>query len=373
MLIDVVLITLLLLLFPALLTALFWPVLKTKAGGDFSAVNDCGGEISILIPARNEEANLPACLETVLRQGNCVLEVLIYNDHSIDRTGQIISEFSRVDSRVRAIEVFPLEAGWGGKNFACWNLARAARGKRLLFIDADARLSDGAAERMAEEMKRRRLSFLSCWPGLELISFWERVLMPMLNFVVFSIFPTPLSFLLNSPSLGLAHGACLMFDGETYQKLGGHSAVRDQIFEDTRLAQLWREQNQRGLCLDGQQLVRVRMYSSFHDIWKGFQKNFFPAFQRQISFWAFLLFHFVFFLLPFFWLIFSPGLKSVLAVLTVLIIRLVLILRFRQPIWSALFHPFSEAVLLVLGLSSWWRCKSGQGVTWKGRDYHKTV
>lgn len=352
------------LLMISLVNVLFWP--KPRRARQAYA-----GEVSVLIPARNEEANLPACLETVLQQGGTVREVLVYNDHSTDGTERIVHEFVARDARVRSVEVLPLAEGWCGKNFACAQLANAATGKFLLFIDADARLTEGAAARMAEEMNARRLTFLSCWPGLDLVSFWERALMPMLNFVVFATFPSPLSLLLGSPSLGLAHGACLMFERATYEEVGGHAAVRDQIFEDTRLAQLWREQGERGLCLDGQNLVRVRMYNSFWEIWQGFQKNFFLAFKHELSFWLYIVFRLTFLFLPFVMLMIAPNLKILLAAAGILLARLTLALYFGHPVWSVLLHPISEVILLALGLSSWRRCKSGQGVAWKGREYHK--
>ncbi len=354
------------LLLVAVLNAIFWPKPRhTRL--------PYADEVSVLIPARNEEANLAGCLDAVFKQGQTVFEALVYDDHSTDGTAHIIREFAARDARLRAIAPIPLEPGWCGKNFACAQLAKSARGKWLLFIDADARLTAGAAARMVEEMNQRQLTFLSCWPGLELISFWERALMPMLNFVVFATFPSPLSLLLDRPSLGLAHGACMMFERASYEMIGGHSAVRDQIFEDTRLAQLWRERGKRGLCLDGQDVLRVRMYGSFAEIWLGFQKNFFPAFKHEISFWLFIAFHSIFFLAPFAWMIVAPGLKIALAAVTVILIRAVLAWRFRQPLWAALAHPMTEAILLALGLSSWWRCKSGRGVGWKGREYHKAA
>ncbi len=174
------------------------------------------------------------------------------------------------------------------------------------------------------------------------------------------------------PSLAIAHGACLMFKRGSYFEIGGHSAVRDQIFEDVRLAQLWRSSSERGLCLDGQDIIRVRMYSSLSEIWRGFQKNFFPAFRHELSFWCFIIFHFAVFFLPFIFLMFMPGMRLALSAGAILLTRLILAIYFRHPVWSIILHPLSEVVLISIGLSSWWKCKSGRGVEWRGRQYRPT-
>ncbi len=336
-----------------------WPqVMDTKTAQPQS--------VAVLIPARDEECNLPACLDSVVRQA--VAEILVYDDHSTDATPKIINDYAGRDDRVRLVQRVTLADGWCGKNFACAQLAGAARSDWLLFLDADARLADGAVARMMAEAQRRHLTLLSCWPGLTLVSFWEKALMPMLNFVVFTLFPAPLALTRNDAALGLAHGACLFVQRASYEAIGGHAAVRDQIFEDTRLAQLWRASGRRGLCLDGQAVVRVRMYGSFGEIWRGFQKNFFPAFRHAASFWAFLALHAIIFLAPFFLVVWSAN--AALAAACVLLMRVLLAARFRHPWWSILLHPLSEVILIALGLSSWWRCRSGKGVAWKGRVYH---
>lgn len=326
--------------------------------------------VSVLIPARNEELNLPACLDAVLRQGETAAEVLVYDDRSTDGTAQIVRDYAARDGRVRLLSGAALADGWCGKNFACAQLAGAAQSEWLLFLDADARLADDAAARMVEEASRRSLTLLSCWPDLALAGFWEKTLMPMLNFVVFTLYPAPLSLRRKDASLGLAHGACLLVERASYQAAGGHALVRDQIFEDTRLAQLWRAGGRRSLCLDGQDVVSVRMYGSPGEIWRGFQKNFFPAFRRESSFWAFLALHTVTFLSPFG--LFAWSANAAIAAACVLAARALLAARFHHPWWPILFHPLSEAVLIAIGLSSWWRCKSGKGVAWKGRVYHST-
>jgi chlorobactene glucosyltransferase len=325
---------------------LFWPRVGRRTAQ---------GQLSILIPARNEETNLPACLASLAaQQAN---EILVYDDHSTDNTATLVS--SSTDPRVRLIQPSALPAGWFGKSFACAQLAGAASSEWLLFLDADARLSPDACARMMAEARRRNLTLLSCWPNFETGTFWEAVLMPMLSWVVFSIFPGPLSLFRKDRSLALAHGACILVRRDVYERLGGHGAVRNEIFEDTRIAQLWRERGERSLGLDGQDIVRVRMYHGLSDIWHGFQKNFFLAFRHQYNFWIFLALHFTVFVLPFILLDWRTCCAVLLA-------RTLLLIRFRQAVWSVALHPLSELILIALGVAAW---RNRGSVAWKGRQY----
>lgn len=329
--------------------------------------------VSVLIPARDEEANLGPCLDAALAQGDAVAEVLVYDDHSTDGTAGVLARYAERDRRIRAVPAEALPDGWCGKPFACDRLAAAATHPWLLFIDADTRLRPGAARRIAAEAEARGVTLLSCWPGLELHEFWEKVCMPLLNFSVFTLYPAPVSLKTNDPKYGLAHGACMLADRDAYARAGGHAAVRDELFEDTCLARHWRRAGERSLCLDGQDVVRVRMYDSLGAIWHGFQKNFYPAFRHEHGFWLFFAFHAACFLAPF---IFAPiaagavtAWKMPVAAVLVLLMRYAITVRFRYPWWSPLLHPVAEAMLLLLGLASWRRCVTGRGVEWKGRRY----
>lgn len=344
-----------------------WP--RVRADGAAPA-----GAVSILIPARNEEAHLGAALDAVCAQPESVREILVYDDHSADRTAEIVRAAAARDGRVLLIPPQPLPDGWYGKPFACAQLAREAQGEWLLFLDADTRLQPGAADRIVADATERGVTFLSCWPGLELGGFWERVCMPMLNHVVFTLFPAPLSLKMRLPALGLAHGACLLMRREEYARTDGHAMVRRELFEDTALARAWRAAGLRGLCLDGQDVVKVRMYSSLAAIWTGFQKNAYPAFRHETSFWLFLAFHFVFFVLPFAGALaqaaaggWAPAAWGAAA--AALLSRVAQARRFGYPYWSILLHPLAECALLAVALTSWSKCRSGRGITWKGRVY----
>lgn len=332
------------------------------------------GSVSVLIPARNEEANIVRALESALNGSPAVLEALVYDDHSTDRTAVLVEDMAARDPRIRLVPPQPLPAGWCGKPFACSRLAESARGEWMLFLDADAVVSPGAVDAIAAEAVRRGATFLSCWPGLEIAGFWEKVFMPMLNFVVFTLFPAPLSLTLQLPALGLAHGACILTRAEEYRRTGGHAMVRGELFEDTALARAWRGAGRKGVCLDGQAVVRVRMYDSLGAIWKGFQKNAYPAFRHESSFWLFLAFHALIFVLPFIAAGFHAAAGRFVwpvwgAAAAGLAGRALQAARFGYPFGSVLLHPIAECGLIAVALASWIKCRAGAGIEWKGRIY----
>lgn len=358
----------------ALLCVALWNSLAWPRVGDAGVESDAGSpSVSVLVPARDEESNVAGCLDAALAQGASVLEVLVYDDHSRDRTAEIVEAYGRRDRRVRLVRPVELPEGWCGKTFACARLAAEAKGRWLLFLDADARLEVNAVPLVVGEALARGVTMLSCWPRLVTRGFWEGALMPLLNFVVFTLYPAPLALGREDPRLGLAHGSCVLARRDAYEAVGGHAAVRGELFEDVRLAQLWRARGQRGLCLDGRGVVAVRMYRSLAGIWAGFRKNFFPAFRTARAFWAFVALHVLVFLLPFALAPLALGWAwawtFAAAAVCVLAARAALALRFKHPWWSALLHPLGEAVLVALGLASWLGCKSGRGVEWKGRRY----
>jgi glycosyltransferase involved in cell wall biosynthesis len=329
--------------------------------------------VSVLMPVRNEERHICEALRTIVRQPG-ILEILVYNDHSTDRTADLVSEVAREHPAVRTVPTAPLPAGWYGKPFACYQLAAHARGRWLLFLDADARLTDNAVPAMVEAAEDYRATLISFWPRLEMTTVGEKIFMPLLNFVVFSLFPAPLSFTMDLPSLGLAHGACILADRAAYQRVGGHAQVGTELFEDTALARVWRRFGERSLCVDGQHVVRVRMYETLAALWRGFEKIVFPAFRRVSSFILFYIFHFMVFVWPFLVAVMDAVHHRFNALMwgavgAAMMSRAVQALRFGYPVASVVLHPIAEAALTVLALSSAIKCSTGLGVSWKGRRY----
>ncbi len=335
---------------------ILWP--RLKPGNQTQAE-----PVAVLIPARNEQDRLPGCLERVLNQPG-VSEVVVCDDQSEDRTAKVVERLALQDARIRLIRPGPPPEGWCGKPYACQKLAEAASSPWLVFLDADAMLAPRSLPGIIQAAKQHNVALLSCWPGLKMGGVWEKILMPLLNFVVFTLYPAPLALSRKDASLGLAHGALILVRRDVYFKTGGHAAVRSELFEDTALARRWRACGETSLCLDGQDVVTTRMYTGLSEIWAGFQKNFFPAFRTRTGFWGFLALHAAVFLGPFLLLVWP-------AAVCVWAMRALLAARFKHPLWSVFFHPAAELFLLALGLTSWWRFNHGGGVEWKGRRYKR--
>jgi len=133
-------------------------------------------EVSVIVPARNEEASLAACLESLVAQQGVSFEVILVNDHSTDRTREIAASFGSV----RVVDAGPLADGWTGKNNAITSGARGARGEWLLFTDADTVHLPGALARAVAEAKENGAEMLSYSPQQIVVGFWERATLPVI-------------------------------------------------------------------------------------------------------------------------------------------------------------------------------------------------
>lgn len=335
--------------------------------------------LSVLIPARNEEANIERCLASILAQDYPGVEVLLLDDASTDGTRAIVERLAASDPRLRCIPGAPLPEGWTGKNHACHQLAQEARGDLLLFTDADTKYEQGSLQRLAAEAQRDRADLLSLIPDQRMASFWERVFMPMLQFVTMCYLPFPLLARARSSSLAMANGQCMLFRRSAYDRVGGHATFRASLVEDVWLARAVKREGLRLRVHDGAGAVSCRMYDSLDAIREGFSKNLFPGLNASMPLAAgVFLWSFASGVLPF--LLLPAGALSVvresdwythavLASLLMLAIRLLLALRFRQPLFSVLLHPLAQLLFLHILAVSAFRFRSGRGTAWKGRTY----
>jgi cellulose synthase/poly-beta-1,6-N-acetylglucosamine synthase-like glycosyltransferase len=226
--------------------------------------------VSVIVPARNEEASLKNCLDSLVAQTNVAFEIIVINDHSTDRTHEIASSFS--DKRVRVVEAGALPAGWTGKNNAVTAGAKVAHGEWLLFTDADTVHLPGSLARSIEEATRQHAALLSYSPQQVVKSVWEKAVMPVIFAELAASFrPSQVSDP-NSPAAA-ANGQYLLITREAYDAVGGHAAIAAKLLEDVALARAVKKSGRKICFRFGGDAVRTRMYRTFAQLREGWTKN----------------------------------------------------------------------------------------------------
>ncbi len=227
--------------------------------------------ISIIVPARNEEAVIGACLESLIQQEN-IGEILVVNDQSTDQTAQIVQGLAAKHSRVRMIEVSELPEGWVGKNYAVWLGAKEAKGEWLLFTDADAVHEQRAAERALEIARERDAALVSFSPEQVMHTWYEKALIPY----VYCRLARKFSYeRVNDPEneAAAANGQFLLIRRAAYEAVGGHANIAGEVLEDVALAKKVKGAGYQIWFGSGKGILRVRMYRSFRAMWEGWKKN----------------------------------------------------------------------------------------------------
>jgi glycosyltransferase involved in cell wall biosynthesis len=224
--------------------------------------------VSVIVPARNEEACLGACLQSLLAQTGISFEVIVVDDHSTDSTREIASSFPGV----RVIEADPLRAGWTGKNNAVATGARQAHGDWLLFTDADTVHRPGSLNRAVAEAREHGADLLSYSPEQIAASFWEIATMPVIFAELARHYPPSK---VSDPHTGLAaaNGQFILLRRDAYDAIGGHSAIARDLLEDVALARAIKRSGRKILFRYAPDAVRTRMYRNFLQLRDGWTKN----------------------------------------------------------------------------------------------------
>ena len=232
------------------------------------SVPDAIPEVSIIVPARNEEASLGDCLESLTAQTGVAFEILAVDDSSADRTREIAQSFAKV----RVISAGPLPDGWTGKNNAVIAGAKEARAQWLLFTDADTVHLPGSLARALAEAKREGADLLSYSPEQVAVTFAERAVMPVIFAELAAQYP-PQKVRDRNSGIVAANGQYILVRRAAYDAVGGHAAVATEILEDVALARLFHNAGKRVYFRYGGDAVRTRMYRNWPQLREGWTKN----------------------------------------------------------------------------------------------------
>jgi glycosyltransferase involved in cell wall biosynthesis len=326
--------------------------------------------ISAIIPARNEEAVIADCVRSVAAQPE-VLEVIVVNDQSTDRTAEIVRGLTVEIPKLRLLETAELPSGWVGKNNAVWLGAQNAKGKWLLFTDADAVLNEGAAAKAFELAKENTAALVSFSPAQTLKTWYEKALIPFVYCRLARKFSYADVSNPKSPAAA-ANGQFLLIQRSTYDAVGGHASVAGEVLEDVALARRVKQDSWGIWFGSGAGYVSVRMYRSFRQMWGGWRKNLyqlmggepnrvFYEFESAVPWMTFL--------------VLLAGMKFPLAMFVGVVLLLFRQISYGMELARNQF-PFKfiiyylPAVFLYAGvLIASWRSYARGKVAWKGREY----
>jgi chlorobactene glucosyltransferase len=337
--------------------------------------------ISILIPARDEEDNIRTCVESLQRQDYPNYEILVLDDNSTDDTAAIVEEIASKDSRVRLIHGQPLPEDWAGKPFACYQIAREAKGSWLLFADADTIHEPSMLRSVLVMALENKTSLLSGFPRQLADSFTTRVIIPVFYFILLSWVPMWWLHRTKKPRPSMGIGQFFFFSRDEYWRIGGHRAVHDKLVEDVWMGVEVSRLGGRHLAVDLSAVVSCKMYNNFKGAWHGLGRSIYSvAAMAPLALIALILVAYFFYIAPFFYLcvnffsateLFLWRVLVILQVAVILYMRWLVSNRFREPAISLWFHPFGLLFYLINVVYAGGRWLVGAGITWKERFYGK--
>ncbi len=337
-----------------------------------------GPAISVLIPARDEAANIAAVVHSVLASEDADFEVLVMDDGSQDATAEIVTKIAEKNRRVKLLHAPKLETGWVGKPHCCYQLSRHARFPVLLFIDADVRLRKDALRRVSASMKNNKYKLLSGFPKQVTVSFAEKLIIPLIHFLLLGYLPILAMRKSGWAAFAAGCGQFIAVDRKAYQAVGGHRMIPESMHDGLTLPHVFRRKNYVTDIFDAGDIAECRMYDSLNSVWLGFKKNATEGMAKVLALpvWTILLAggHLAAFIaLP--WLLIKGTDHSeillCLAIACALSIfqRGLLVLRFSQSWLGALMHPLGVAFVLMIQWSALFGKALGKPSGWRGRSY----
>ena len=371
-------------LFPAVLIVLFLIILLTIAVINMLAAKNLRDykkliffpRISVLIPARNEENKIGPCVSSLLAQDYPDFQVVVIDDDSTDRTGEVLASLAKNDRRLKIIRGAPLPLNWLGKHWACHQLYRQADGELLMFTDADTIHTPDTLRCAAGAIHDERADMISIIPRHMLGTWSEKLIMPIFALGVFAQVPLLEKFRPKKRAILSSSGKLMMFRRTAYEAAGGFEAIKQNVLDDLELPQQIIAEGLRYRLMDGTDNVSCRMYHNFNELYEGLTKNSFAAYGYNVRLfvltWLWMLFVFwepIFLIAIYKDFAYPPVLTmglSVIAVIAALLLCAIYYHRFKFPIYLIFLYPLSVTAMAAISVSSMVLTLSGR-TTWKDR------
>jgi chlorobactene glucosyltransferase len=344
-----------------------------------SKVPDTIPLISIMVPARNEEINIAACINSLRNQDYPNFEILVLDDSSTDGTASIVKKLANEDRRIRLLSGQQLPEGWAGKPYACYQLAMEAKGDWFLFVDADTVHEPYMLRSVLDISLNSGAAMLSGFPRQTANSLPQKIAIPVLYFIIISWFPLWWLHGSEKQRPSLAIGQFLLFPREEYWRIDGHKAVCNKIMEDVWLSLAITAKGGKHIAIDLSPVVSCNMYHTAADMWEGFVKWMYSvATISSAALLALITAGVIFYLGPFYWLwneffaTVAPNAWRSIIIFQVAIIvvsRWFVDSRFKEPLVSTILHPVGFSYLVSAVLYGFVNKLMGKGINWKNSLY----
>ena len=364
---------------PALLTLANLRAFTPPPAPPAPTPSDARPQVSVLVPARDEEAAIGRLCRDVLASTGVDLELVILDDASTDRTAEIVTGIAAEDPRVRLVAGKPLPAGWCGKQHACWQLARAARHDTWVFLDVDVSPAPDAIARAVAFLDTSGAALVSGFPRQETTCLLDWLLLPLIHFILLGFLPLARSRADRSPGMAAGCGQLFVTRRDDYERAGGHEAIRASLHDGVKLPRAYRREGLATDVFDAVPVASCRMYGRNADVWRGLSKNATEGIGAPATILPFTVLLAGGQILPFVlaavgvitgwhgwprWAIAVVAAAVVLAWLP----RFLEAVRFRQSWSSALVHPLGVAVFLAIQWVALVRKLFGAQTSWRGRS-----
>ncbi len=335
--------------------------------------------VSVLVPARNEEAAVGRLCRDVLASTGVDLELVILDDASDDGTATVVREIAAADPRVRLVSGQPLPAGWCGKQHACWQLARAARHDTWVFLDVDVAPAPDAIARAVAFLDASGAALGSGFPRQRTSCLLDWLLLPLIHFILLGFLPLARSRRDNAPGMAAGCGQFFVTRRADYERAGGHAVIRASLHDGVKLPRAYRRAGLKTDIFDATTIASCRMYERNGDVWRGLAKNATEGIGSPATILPFTILLVGGQVLPF--VLLASGLAvgfagwprwaaavALAAAACAWLPRFLAAARFRQSLSSAVAHPLGVAVFLAIQWTALVRKGLGLKTAWRGRS-----
>src|SRR5919202_868734 len=358
-------------------------------------------KVSIILPARNEEKYIAKCLDSLINQSYPNFEIVVINDSSSDRTGEITQRYHTLNSKVvLAINAEPKpqeqQEEWAGKNWACYQGYLNSTGQILLFTDADTVHSRTIMSLAVTYLIKQNLDALTAIPKiLSQENIWIKIILPLLWTLSYAKYSAVRA---NNPKskIGYFFGSFFIITRKTYEAVGTHKAVKTEIVEDGALGRKVKEEKFKLRVVRGEKYIGAVWARDFNTLWHGLRRLMIPLYQREktnallMTVSSFLLLLLPFIVLPFLVLLsiaihsFMDGYNSynsaqvydfllLVDIMAITILFLTGILQSKYTLFQnsiyALGPPLAGVIIFFAFISSILNALKENTVDWKDRKY----